>query len=177
MNKAILFTFLLMLVIGDKILVIVDNKQLEQTHSEFLELLKGQRGHEVEIAHSFGKNNIELKYYDRFRYDHIVVMCTSDKGKNGITQICRVKSKQKILSHILIRVETSSSLEMLILPIHIESFSTHLEHNWMNQAPNSRIILTTMNHQHLSLPSIMILLHHSSLKIRESSLYFIVELV
>lgn len=61
-----------------RILVILDNKSLKTTHSEFFELL--ERGNELEFAFSFEKHNIELKYYDRFRYDHIIVMCTSAKG-------------------------------------------------------------------------------------------------
>jgi hypothetical protein len=41
---------------------------------------------ELEIAYSFGKNKIELNYYDRFRYEHIVVMCTSAKGTSLFIQ-------------------------------------------------------------------------------------------
>lgn len=80
MRKLLVLSFLVLLVVSDKILVILDNKQLEDTHSQFFELLKGEKNHQVEIAYSFGRSNIELKYYDRFRYDHIIVMCTSDKG-------------------------------------------------------------------------------------------------
>jgi len=81
-TKAIfLFSFLLFMVVSDKILVVLDSKNLEKTHSQFFDLLKKSgESNQVEFAYSFGKNSIELKYYDRFRYDHIVIMCTSDKG-------------------------------------------------------------------------------------------------
>ena len=41
MGKLLILSLLVLLVVGDKILVILDNKQLETTHSQFLELLKG----------------------------------------------------------------------------------------------------------------------------------------
>jgi hypothetical protein len=63
---------------SSKILAILDNKLIEETHWKFFDLLKKEG--ELEIAYSFGKDKIELKYYDRFRYDHIVVMSTSAKG-------------------------------------------------------------------------------------------------
>ena len=78
----IFFTIVLaMLVVSvctDKILAILDNKVLEDTHGKFFEMLKKEG--ELEIAYSYGKNKIELKHYDKFRYDHIIVMCTSSKG-------------------------------------------------------------------------------------------------
>lgn len=78
--KTILFCLLVTLLAADKILVVLDNKQLLETHSQFFTLLKETGSeNEVEFAFSFGKDNIELKYYDKFRYDHIVVMCTSEK--------------------------------------------------------------------------------------------------
>jgi hypothetical protein len=58
MGKLLILSLLVLLVVGDKILVIVDNKQLEDTHSQFFGLLKGDSKHSVEIAHSFGRNNI-----------------------------------------------------------------------------------------------------------------------
>ena len=36
--------------------------------------------HNFEIAYSFSKSKIELKTYDRFKYDHVIVMCLSAKG-------------------------------------------------------------------------------------------------
>lgn len=68
----------------DKILVVLDNAQLQSTHSKLLSLLVSPRNNktkenEVEIAYSFGPQAIELKKYDRFKYDSIVVMCTSEK--------------------------------------------------------------------------------------------------
>jgi hypothetical protein len=67
----------------DRILVIVDNADLIKTHSKFLSLLASPRSNktkdnEVEIAYTYQKGNpIQLKNYDRFKYDSIVVMCTS----------------------------------------------------------------------------------------------------
>jgi hypothetical protein len=106
MSKLILISLLVLLVVGDKILVVLDNKQLESTHSQFFDILRDSGSHEVEIAYSFGKSNIELKYYDRFRYEHIVVMCTSDKGTVNSMQTHRAKSRQEILFHISMREET-----------------------------------------------------------------------
>ena len=45
MGKLLILSLLVLIVVGDKILVILDNKQLEQTHSEFIELLKGEKNH------------------------------------------------------------------------------------------------------------------------------------
>lgn len=98
MGKLLILSLLVLLAFGDKILVILDNKQLETSHSQFFELLKGEGKHQVEIAHSFGKNNIELKYYDRFRYQHIVVMCTSDKGKDFYMKTPTVRSRPETSS-------------------------------------------------------------------------------
>ena len=61
-----------------RVLAILDSKALLNTHSEFFKLLSADN--ELEFAYSLGKNSIELKYFDRFRYEHIVVMCTSSKG-------------------------------------------------------------------------------------------------
>lgn len=68
---------------ADRILVIVDNADLVKTHSRFISLLASPRNNktkdnEVEIAYTYQKGNpIQLKNYDRFRYESIVVMCTS----------------------------------------------------------------------------------------------------
>lgn len=68
---------------ADKILVILDNADLANTHSRFISLLANPRSNktkdnEVEIAYTYQKTNpIQLKNYDRFKYDSIVVMCTS----------------------------------------------------------------------------------------------------
>ena len=89
MNKAILIiSFILAISFvaqADKILVILDNAELKNTHSKFLSLLASPRSNktkenQVEIAFSFASTPIELKNFDRFRYDSIVVMCTSEKG-------------------------------------------------------------------------------------------------
>lgn len=69
---------------ADKILVVLDNAELKNTHSRLLSLLASPRSNktkenDVEIAFSFGPKAIELKNYDRFKYDSIVVMCTSEK--------------------------------------------------------------------------------------------------
>jgi len=76
----ILLTILALLAVihSSKILAILDNKLIEETHWKFFDMLKKEG--ELEIAYSFGRDKIELKYYDRFRYDHIVVMSTSAKG-------------------------------------------------------------------------------------------------
>ena len=62
----------------DKILVISDNADVSTTHSQFLSMLK--KSHEVDIAYSFGSEKIELKKYDRFNYEHVIVMSLSSKG-------------------------------------------------------------------------------------------------
>ena len=36
-----------------------------------------QKHHSLNVEYSFRKEKIELKNYDRFIYDHIIVMCTS----------------------------------------------------------------------------------------------------
>lgn len=78
MKLVTILAILLALSTCSRILAILDNKSLQNTHSLFFKLL--EKDNELEFAYSFEKNNIELKYYDRFRYDHIVVMCTSAKG-------------------------------------------------------------------------------------------------
>jgi hypothetical protein len=100
-----LLSVLVLLVMGDKILVVLDNKNLEKTHSQFFDLLK-QHSNQVEFAYSFGKNSIELKYYDRFRYEHIVVMCTSDKGTPSPIQRPTARSRPKTSSPTSMREET-----------------------------------------------------------------------
>ena len=77
--QTVLLAILVSSICCDRILVILDNKALEQTHWKFFDMLKKEG--EVEIAYSYGKNKIELKAYDKFKYEHIVVMCTSMKGK------------------------------------------------------------------------------------------------
>ncbi len=68
---------------ADRILLIVDNADLINTHSRFISLLASPRSNktkdnEVEIALTYQKTSpIQLKNYDRFKYDSIVVMCTS----------------------------------------------------------------------------------------------------
>lgn len=84
MKLLALLCLILALANTSRILVILDNKNLEQTHSEFFKLLA--HNNELEFAYSFGKNNIELKYFDRFRYEHIVVMATSAKCNTLSTQ-------------------------------------------------------------------------------------------
>jgi hypothetical protein len=69
--------------VTDRILVIFDNADLIKTHSKFISLLTSPRNNktkdnEVEIAYTYQKGNpIQLKNYDRFKYESIVVMCTS----------------------------------------------------------------------------------------------------
>lgn len=76
----ILFLVALLMALSncDRILVIMDSKSFLNTHSDFFKLL--EKGNTVEFAYSFDRNNIELRYFDQFRYEHIVVMCTSAKG-------------------------------------------------------------------------------------------------
>lgn len=75
----LILALLTLLTSCSKVLAILDSKTLLTTHSEFFKLLS--KNNELEYAYSFGKNNIELKYFDRFRYEHIIVMCTSAKGR------------------------------------------------------------------------------------------------
>lgn len=96
--KVALLVVLVAAVCSDKILAILDSKDLEKTHSTFFSLLTQGGQHQVEFAHSFGKSNIELKYYDRFRYDHIVVFCTSDKGTPPNTQKSTAASRPETSS-------------------------------------------------------------------------------
>lgn len=173
MGKLLILSLLILLVVGDKILVILDNKQLEDTHSQFFGLLKGDGRHSVEIAHSFGRNNIELKYYDRFRYEHIIVMSTSDKGNSHPMQIRTARSRLEISSLTLMREEMWSSLEMSILPSLTENSSMPLESSWMILALSSRTISIIMNLPPSSQLSTMKNCHHSSLRMKERALYSI----
>lgn len=79
MNLRISFVIALMLWLSacDNILMVLDSTQLEKTHTKLISMLKS--AHNVEIAYSFGKSKIELKTYDRFKYDHVIVMCLSAK--------------------------------------------------------------------------------------------------
>lgn len=78
MRLLLVFLFLLALTSSSKILAILDNKALQTSHSDFFSLL--EKHYDLSFAYSFEKNPIELKYFDRFIYDHIIVMCTSAKG-------------------------------------------------------------------------------------------------
>lgn len=78
------FAIFIAMAVSENILIILDNAQLRQTHSKIISLL--QSTHSVEIAYSFGKTKIELKAYDRFKYDHVIVMCLSGKCNNMLTQ-------------------------------------------------------------------------------------------
>lgn len=79
----LILTLLTLLTSCSKVLAILDSKTLLTTHSEFFKLLA--KNNELEYAYSFGKNNIELKYFDRFRYEHIIVLSTSAKGSYEMT--------------------------------------------------------------------------------------------
>ena len=90
---------LLSLAHTSKILAILDNKLLEETHWKFFDMLRKEG--ELEIAYSFGRDKIELKYYDRFRYDHIVVIATSAKGTLCISGRNRQQSQNQRYSVLL----------------------------------------------------------------------------
>ena len=62
----------------DNILVVSDNADISSTHSAFLAMLN--KNHHVDVAYSFGKEKIQLKKYDRFNYQHLIVMGLSVKG-------------------------------------------------------------------------------------------------
>ena len=76
-----------------RVLVVLDNRNLETTHSQFIESLKLGGANEVKIAYSFGSEAIKLKHYDQHKYEHIVVMSTSDKGTQGLTQTLKASSR------------------------------------------------------------------------------------
>ncbi len=61
-----------------KTLVILDNKNLEQTHKKFFSQL--EEFGPVTFAYTFQKE-IKLTYYDEYLYDQLVVMSTSEKCK------------------------------------------------------------------------------------------------
>jgi hypothetical protein len=60
-----------------KTLVVLDNKNLHGTHSQFFKKLEAYGT--VEYAYSYEKE-IKLKYYDEYLYERLVLMCTSQKG-------------------------------------------------------------------------------------------------
>lgn len=132
MNLRISFVIALMLWLSacDNILMVLDSTQLEKTHTKLISMLKS--AHNVEIAYSFGKSKIELKTYDRFKYDHVIVMCLSAKCIVYVIQKVPVKLKLMILSLTSMRVEMLQSLEILILKSPLESSSMPLEFNSMN---------------------------------------------
>ncbi len=132
MNLRISFVIALMLWLTacDNILMVLDSTQLEKTHTKLISMLKS--AHNVEIAYSFGKSKIELKTYDRFKYDHVIVMCLSAKCIICVIQKVPVKLKLMILSLTSMRVEMLSSLEILTLKSPLESFSMPSEFNQMN---------------------------------------------
>lgn len=132
MNLRISFVIALMLWLSacDNILMVLDSTQLEKTHTKLISMLKS--AHNVEIAYSFGKSKIELKTYDRFKYDHVIVMCLSAKCIICIIQKVPVKLKLMILSPTSMRVEMLQSLEILTLKSPLESSSMPLEFNLMN---------------------------------------------
>ena len=70
---------LLLLATCDNILVVLDNAELVNTHSQLLDMLKSS--HNVEVRYNFDKEKISLKNYDRFKYQHVIVMSLSTKCK------------------------------------------------------------------------------------------------
>lgn len=62
----------------DNILVVSDDANIGTSHSQFLSMLR--KSHHVDIAYSFGSNKINIKNYDRFNYQHVIVMSLSTKG-------------------------------------------------------------------------------------------------
>ena len=76
----LLLTFMVSVASCGRVLVVVDNRNLEETHSQFIESLKLGGENSVSVAYSFGIDAIKLKHYDQHKYEHIVVMSTSDKG-------------------------------------------------------------------------------------------------
>lgn len=132
MNLRISFVIALMLWLSacDNILMVLDSTQLEKTHTKLISMLKS--AHNVEIAYSFGKSKIELKTYDRFKYDHVIVMCLSAKCIICIIQKVPVKLKLMILSLTSMRVEMLQSLEILTPKSPLESSSMPSEFNLMN---------------------------------------------
>ena len=127
-----IFTLLLISIIlssiaADKILAILDNKAIEDTHSSFFNMLRKEG--DLEIAYSSGRSKIELKYYDKFRYDHIIVMCTSTKGIFLSIQKYRAKSKSKISYPISILEEMLLLSETLTHHSPSENSSTLLVSN------------------------------------------------
>lgn len=101
--KALIFSLLLLCIICDRVLVVLDNRNLENTHSRFLDLLRNKGKNNVEIAYSFGSQAIQLKYYDQHKYEHIVILGTSDKGKFECIQTLRARSRLGISFLILTR--------------------------------------------------------------------------
>lgn len=88
MNHKIAVLLLAVLVVAlpagcERILLISDSADIETTHSQFLNMLKNS--HEVEVAFSFGKNKISLRNYDRFNYQHVIVMSLSTAGTSPLT--------------------------------------------------------------------------------------------
>lgn len=63
-----------------KTLVVLDNKNLHGTHSQFFKKLEEYGT--VDYATSYDQD-IKLKYYDEYIYDRLVLMCTSQKGILG----------------------------------------------------------------------------------------------
>ncbi len=111
----ILITVLAWFSTCDSILLILDNTQLTQTHSKMITMLKSS--HTVQIAYSFGKTKIQLKTYDRFKYDHVIVMSLSAKCMLYVyfVQNLPVRLKLMILFLILMKEVMLSLLGILIL--------------------------------------------------------------
>lgn len=78
--RILLFVLSVTTIATNHVLVILDNANILDTHSQFLELLRAK--YNVELSYVFGKEKIELKNYDQFRYQHIIVMCTSETCKH-----------------------------------------------------------------------------------------------
>ena len=98
----------------DKILVILDNADIVKTHSKFFTML--QVSHSVEVVYSFGTEKIKLKNYDRFKYDHVIVMCLSSKCNPYLIQNRAARLRSTILFHSSTKEEMLSSWETLIPP-------------------------------------------------------------
>lgn len=122
-----------------KTLVVLDNKNLHGTHSEFFKQLESYGT--VEYAYSFDRE-IKLKYYDEYIYERLIIMCTSHKGTSPLTQKHR-GSRSPTSSRSSTAGAASWSSRISTPPVLSVSCSTVSAWRWTTWAPNSKTTSTT----------------------------------
>lgn len=77
-NTGLIFTVLLNFVYTDRILVLIDNPSIRNTHSIFLKSLEN-RNHKVVVSMA-DDSNLSLMQFGESNYEHLIIFAPSVEG-------------------------------------------------------------------------------------------------